>query len=83
MFFVLTEFELQLDNFMLYCSSENLAVKMLKSYEQTIRYVFMRKIQFKILNSFHFTNLSTQLKRMGCPSWFADIVARVIVTFLL
>ncbi|MEH6892718.1 hypothetical protein V7024_24290 [Bacillus sp. JJ864] len=27
--------------------------------------------------------LSTQLKRMGCPSWLADIVARAIVTFLL
>jgi integrase/recombinase XerD len=35
-FFVLTEFELQLDNFMLYCSSKNLLTKTLKSYNQTL-----------------------------------------------
>ncbi|MEH7462878.1 hypothetical protein V7166_12585 [Bacillus thuringiensis] len=27
--------------------------------------------------------LSKQLKKMGCPAWLADIVARAIVTFLL
>lgn len=36
MFFVLTEFELQLGNFMLYCSSKNLSTKTLKSYDQTL-----------------------------------------------
>ncbi|HDR7471012.1 integrase [Bacillus toyonensis] len=32
----MTEFELQLDNFMLYCSSKNLLTKTLKSYDQTL-----------------------------------------------
>ncbi|MCU5322566.1 tyrosine-type recombinase/integrase [Bacillus paranthracis] len=32
----MTEFELQLDNFMLYCSSKNLSTKTLKSYDQTL-----------------------------------------------
>lgn len=36
MFFILTDFELQIDNFMLYCSSENLSTKTLKSYDQTL-----------------------------------------------
>ncbi|MDZ5609277.1 site-specific integrase [Bacillus pseudomycoides] len=33
----MTEFELQLDNFMLYCSSKNLSTKTLKSYDQTLK----------------------------------------------
>ncbi|MFP3411347.1 CdiA family toxin C-terminal domain-containing protein [Bacillus sp. SIMBA_074] len=32
----MTEFELQLGNFMLYCSSKNLLTKTLKSYDQTL-----------------------------------------------
>lgn len=33
----MTDFEFQLDNFMLYCSSKNLARKTLASYEQTMK----------------------------------------------
>ena len=33
----MTEFEYQLDNFMLYCDSKNLSIKTLASYEQTLR----------------------------------------------
>jgi integrase/recombinase XerD len=33
----MTDFEFQLDNFMLYCSSKNLARKTLASYEQTVK----------------------------------------------
>lgn len=33
----MTEFEFQLDNFMLYCTSRNLARKTLSSYEQTLK----------------------------------------------
>jgi integrase/recombinase XerD len=36
-FCVLTDFELQIDNFMLYCASKNLSVKTMKSYEQTLK----------------------------------------------
>ena len=33
----MTEFEYQLDNFMLYCDSKNLSIKTLASYEQTLK----------------------------------------------
>lgn len=33
----MTEFEFQLENFMLYCTSRNLARKTLSSYEQTLK----------------------------------------------
>lgn len=33
----MTDFEFQLDNFMLYCSSKNLSRKTLASYEQTLK----------------------------------------------
>lgn len=33
----MNDFEFQLDNFMLYCSSKNIARKTLTSYEQTIK----------------------------------------------
>ena len=33
----MTEFEFQIDNFMLYCTSRNLAKKTLASYEQTLK----------------------------------------------
>lgn len=36
-YFFMTEFEFQLDNFMLYCSSKNLSRKTLASYEQTLK----------------------------------------------
>jgi integrase/recombinase XerD len=35
--FVLTDFEFQVDNFMLFCSSKNLSRKTLASYEQTLK----------------------------------------------
>lgn len=41
--------ELQLDNFMLYCTSKNLSKKTLKSYEQTLRlFAIFLKNEFKI-----------------------------------
>ncbi|MBA9088397.1 site-specific recombinase XerD [Fontibacillus solani] len=33
----MTDFEFQIENFMLYCTSRNLAKKTLSSYEQTLR----------------------------------------------
>jgi integrase/recombinase XerD len=36
-FFVVNNYELQVENFMLYCSSRNLSQKTLKSYEQSLR----------------------------------------------
>ncbi len=35
--FVLTEIELQIDSFMLYCDSKHLSKKTLSSYEQTLK----------------------------------------------
>ncbi len=34
----MTDFEFQIDNFMLYCSSRNLAKKTMRSYEQTLKF---------------------------------------------
>ena len=34
---MLSDFEFQIENFMLYCTSKNLSVKTLKSYEQTLK----------------------------------------------
>lgn len=33
----MTDFEFQIENFMLYCSSQNLAKKTLASYEQSLK----------------------------------------------
>ena len=46
---LLSDMELQMDNFMLYCSSKNLSKKTLRSYEQTLRlFVMYMDEQFQV-----------------------------------
>lgn len=48
-FLLLSDMELQMDNFMLYCSSKNLTQKTLRSYEQTLRlFVHYMEEQFQV-----------------------------------
>lgn len=49
LFLLLSDIELHMDNFMLYCSSKSLSQKTLKSYEQTLRlFVQYMENEFKI-----------------------------------
>ncbi|WP_207652825.1 site-specific integrase [Anaeromicrobium sediminis] len=40
----MTDFEFQIDNFMMYCTSKNLSPKTMKSYEQTLK-LFAKYLQ--------------------------------------
>jgi integrase/recombinase XerD len=51
-FFVLTDIELQIDSFMLYCDSKHLSKKTLSSYEQSIKlFVLYLQVEFKITDA--------------------------------
>lgn len=67
----MTDFEFQIDNFMLYCSSRNLAKKTMRSYEQTLKLlgVYLEK-QFQItdvqkVQSGHIRNYIKYIQERG------------------
>ncbi|KQO17487.1 hypothetical protein ASF12_02015 [Paenibacillus sp. Leaf72] len=63
------DFDFQLDNFMLYCSSKNLSRKTLASYEQTLKLFgkyLLEEFQMKMLKKFSrvmFDNTSSMFFR--------------------
>ncbi|MDP9577378.1 UNVERIFIED_ORG: integrase/recombinase XerD [Bacillus sp. 1751] len=68
---LLTDIELHMDNFMLYCSSKSLSQKTLKSYEQTLRlFVQYMENEFKIsevskIKSAHIRHYIKYLRERG------------------